>query len=181
MKIITTVSKLGRDFLACCPVIAPHSPIEAELLYAGIKPVGCIEYPLEEEPSAILKKLDLAVGEGRLVSIDGMNSPFPGYFPRYYAQPDKLEDMRRLHAFWENPNNQPTKLSIKDTGLILGYRPRDVAFFSAYWNCLETLGGHPWMYRVILGILEPFHLAHRSQMLERAVAARPDILETSPK
>lgn len=174
------IQSLKRSFLATLPVIGPQHNIEAELLLAGIKPIGYFDVcpeNIEQTPVYFLekyrrgelneinnlsedeqrrwehktlsrikeirdvKKLDSAVKNGQLISRD-MRVPFPQHpsgetITRFYAQPDQKGNefeqfIDMLTAGWlgeESSASDATEMD-KDSGYYLGYRRRDIIYFS---------------------------------------------------
>lgn len=130
------LSNLRRHFLNAMPVIGPHADIEAELLLAGIKPVGFLFVFRDEEKEFLqdwrskklyrdVKILDQAVTQGKLKSMD---MPLNGSgILRYYCQPGK-ERLMKIAADGNAGDEEAQKLS--SWHKILGYRRRDELFFN---------------------------------------------------
>jgi hypothetical protein len=143
---MSLLGKLKRDFLAALPVIGPHADIEAELLLAGIKPVGWLWiYPDDEtfknwrmrKEQRDRKILDRAVAEGKLKSIDTVRDNIP--VRRFYCQPGREEDMQWVKAIEDGDENAARDCK-KEWNELYGYRKRDVLFYNYYFRFPEQLG-----------------------------------------
>ncbi|WP_421896394.1 hypothetical protein [Marinoscillum sp.] len=143
------LKSLKNKLLAAFPIIGPHADIEAEMMLAGKKPVTWmfvmpddgkprdIRIKLEQEGR---KKLDQAVKEGKLVSIDveqrHPQAPNGKLIFRHYAQKGNEKSLKRISTFNKEAFNglEHTVQLDKDIGYYLGYRKRDIFFFNHVIN-----------------------------------------------
>jgi len=128
-------------------IIGPHGTQEADLLIAGVKPVGFISI-IDEDPVAEdsvqkkfiddVKRLDEEVTKGNLLSktirIDNFKWPngLTGGLTVYlYCQPNKNEDMKLLadnhEKYWKDGIEEDLP---QDIGKYLGYTDKDVELFN---------------------------------------------------
>jgi hypothetical protein len=116
------LKKAFNKVAAQIPVIGPHGGIEADLLLAGIKPVGCLTVwsdedrrPLtredyiavadEKEENRQRQKLDRMVEKGELVSVDLLLKQYEGQSDhvatvfRAYGKPGSEADLQAIAAY----------------------------------------------------------------------------------
>lgn len=142
VKPMSTTSKLKRHFLATFPVLGPHMGIEAELLLAGIKPIGLYNiwpegtiFPVKNKPEALehklmwlknftdIEKLDQAVQKSTLMC---------GGIEQY---PDQEQNPSLVEVFYYQPNiNLEKAINELSPGQYLGYRKRDQFLFENCYN-----------------------------------------------
>lgn len=169
---------LKRHFMAAFPVIGPHSDIEPELMLSGKKPLTWMvvmsdnmvskDRRLQKEHEG-RKQLDEAVENGTLIASDVTYTDprFPEYVHtlRHYAQPTQTDQLRRVVEFNKCALNRqdlsPVMLD-KDAGHYLGYRKRDIFFFTHIVN-QKWLPGK--LKDLIIDLNAPFQKAHREKML----------------
>lgn len=170
------LSTLKRDFLATFPAIGSHYEIEAELLLAGIKPVGWFEitdeipsHPIFQKRHADRLKLDEAVKAGKLSSTD-INNSQAGYWQRLYCQPG-LEEQMHLVAKTEKGE---IPASLYEHGRRMGYRRRDAFYFEATFPRFKSEALSKIWSQLRLAINKPVMQAHRNALLEAAGVNNPD-------
>lgn len=170
-SIMQTLSKLKRDFTACLPVIAPHADIEAELLLAGIKPIGFFveikpehaSDPQQAKRAIDIAKLDDSVLLGHLKKTSIKNHH--GMIIHYYCQPESEDRMHILAAEMLRTNDpqEKDKTLRVDLGAELGYRLRD----RLLWKAIHSSNLVNWFNERVHSNLDAKD-AYQSKMLEKA-------------
>lgn len=162
------MKNLKQAFFKALPVIGPHNYIEAELLLAGIKPIGVFDVysqqqrqtkPLFEKLALDQLKLDKAVKNGLLSSLAIEDE----YGQRkYYCQKGLEPEMQELCDVVRQ--KQKPFLRIAE---LLGYRKRDAYLFNTTFK-LSTK-----FLEVRNKLLEPAHQALQYNLLAQAGIRHP--------
>lgn len=123
--------------------------IEGDLILAGKKPLGWIVVAREGAPETIdsraQKRLDGAVSEGKLISIDVKqyysDDPEDFCIFRHYGQLDQADNLERVAAFnqcaFNGKDCSEAEAALdpnKGFGDYLGYRRRDILLFNYVIN-----------------------------------------------
>ena len=160
------LSKIANRVFGTLPVIGTHMGIEAELLVAGLKPLGWLHVPgtgslsdgtpvnekFTEKAYADQMLLNEAIKSGRLIFRDvikreqiNTDLSFESTV-RLYAQPWNHENLN-LMAEWTSKtfNREPVTGEQPDDGKMLGYRKRD----RLLWNYMHKFP-RPFQHAIIL-------------------------------
>lgn len=177
-----SITSLKRAFLSAFPVIGPHHCIEAELMLAGKKkitwfPVAHDDVVFEDYEFQKLhddrKILDIAVAEGKLISVDvnkyDSNYPEPISIMRHYTQLGQEENLKMIsefnkHAFGFADSSEAKVKLDKDMGYYLSYRKRDILFFNFVENGLVP----SFITKAILNLNSSCQAALREKLLLEA-------------
>jgi hypothetical protein len=141
---MTILSKIF-DLVSRPGIMGPHADVEADLLIAGIKPVGYLAVieedppdPLFEDITEQIKRLDEEVNKGNLLSTgftvenftwpNGCSARVNAYF---YCQPDKEAEMKIVsdnsEKYWRQGIDEDLP---EDSGKYLGYTDNDIELFN---------------------------------------------------
>lgn len=181
------------------PVIGPtDNHLEAELMLAGKKPLSWIVVPDPhadlsgyqpwaradyERRMEYIRRLDQAVAEGRLKSVDviadrGRRDPYdlnseiietPPMIFRHYCQPGNEDMMLRMAAYNQKMFNfeEPGFELDHDEGVELGYRKRDIW----YWGHKGDIFRSQFMFdlatKVNMKIAQPAYRAKELHKIEK--------------
>lgn len=164
--------------MAAFPVVGPHADIEAELMLAGGKPLmwmpvapddAVFDDPYLQREHEGRKRLDKAVEDGKLISIDVEHAlpdnPENIKVTRHYAQPENEEKLERVVAFNKQAfsfNDVSDVHLDQDIGHYLGYRRRDILFFS---HVVSSDFVPASIASALVKLNAPFQQARREQLL----------------
>lgn len=178
MKTLTRTFALISERIG---VIGPHADHEAELLLAGVKPIGWLCIPARtnihwREEERAITALNLAASRGFLGSLSlACNSGEPGLMiAHHYCQPGLEKDMKIVahynYNIW-NGNRLPDDDLEKSFGEYLGYTKGDERRFEDA-SFLERAIGHYFPQ------INRFLKAERiKDLLDRAPPERRELVE----